>query len=1061
VIRRLNLPAPDEAAFSALGAKRHPLGLRASKPTYRLMRETYFDTTDGALEDRNMTLRLRALANGHAVVELAIAEEVSLQGIIEETVLETPIVDGGLYATLAGPSEVSTRVRALVEPDALRPRAALDVDREIRDLRGGMFGRVTHRISFDEVVAHAPGVTGAFQEITITEVSRGHVGLEALAERLRDDYGIVADGRDTYERIRGALMAPKGAPRPETPHDVRIALMMMRDWEVALVDDPDGLKLPTARGTGEEIAREYLAEIGGEGGPEEADLDLVGFATARRGGSDLEVWLHQRVGGDKPSGFVWLPLVELMERLGGPRLRDDGLIATLLMLVRSEAGLRLLREAPQRRGAPRTVLTALRRTGVPPGDAPEDFLDLELSILDFNQRVLELVEDAEIPLLERFRFLSIFAANNDEFFVVRVGRVKVEVSEGESHDDAHFTPEQLLDLVAVRVRALVARQYDVFNEVLLPALAEQGIRILTWDDLREDQKSGLATRFEREIFPLLTPLAMSSGPGRPFPRLVNLGLALAVVLRRGGGDRTELGLIPVPEDLERFLQVPGSDDFIALEHVVGANASALFPSASVDDAYAFRASRLGDVDIDEDNTGSLLAAVADEVEERPYKPVIRIEVEARMPREVRAYILKGVRAEQTSDAPTVTRSDVYEVDGPLDLSAIAELSRSEARGLVYEPYHPSAPSHADRSIFDVLAEGDVLCHHPYHDFDATVGRFLREAADDPHVVSIKLTLYRTGRRSPIVDALLRALEAGKDVAVFVELKARFDEVSNIHWTHRLADAGARVVYGVVGYKTHAKTALVVRREAGDVRRYVHVGTGNYNASTARFYTDLGLMSADPDLGADLNDFFNELTGAAGPPQKRFRRLLVAPSSLVQELERMIAREVEHAVAGRPARIQAKMNGLADQKIVRALYEAASKGVQVDLIVRSICTLRPGVEGLSEGIRVRSILGRFLEHARITYFENGGQGEYFIGSADWRARNLRRRVEVVTPVDDPGARAVLRAVLDSQLDDPRAWVLRPDGVFERLRGLGPTSQQHFMRTGGGLEPTSLSRARAPR
>jgi len=1051
MIRRLNLPVPDVAVFAELTEKRHSLGMRATRPTYQLLRETYFDTTRGALRERGMTLRIRSEARGREVMELSIVGEVSLEGIVQETALETPVVGGGFYATLAADSEISMRIREIVEPDALRPRAALDIDRETRELKKGMFGRVTHRITFDEVVAHAPTVTRTFQEVTITEVSRGPINLETLGSRLRRDHDIVTDGLDTYERLRAALIPREGAARPEVPQDVRVSIMLLRDWEVALVEEPTGLALPNARGSGEELAREFLMELAGIDSAGALDLDLVGFAIARRGGPDLEVWLHEDVAGAKPQGLVWIPLLELMERLGGPRLRDPGLIATMLMVVRSEIGYRLLREAPQRRSGPCQLPLGPRRKASETGSEADDFLDLELSILDFNLRVLELAEDPEVPLLERFRFLSIFASNMDEFFVVRVGRLKDEVSNGSSEDEEDLSPEQLLDLVAVRVRALVARQYTCLNHVLLPALAEHGVRVLAWEELKEDQKAALAQRFSDDIFPLLTPLTMSSGRGRSFPRLVSLGLALTVVLRRGEEGRSELGYIAIPSDLPRFLPVPNSRHLIAVEHVIGANARELFRTARVEDTYAFRASRVGDVEVDEDSSGSLLDQIADQVDARPYQPVIRVEVEAKMPREVRAYILKAVRAEQTVDSATLTRSDIYEVDGPVDLSGIAELCDCEVDGGLYPAHTAHNPLDEDTSIFDTLSAGDVLCHHPYHDFDSTVGRLLREAAEDPDVVSIKLTLYRTGRRSPVMEALLQALRAGKEVAVFVELKARFDEESNILWTHRLKEAGASVVYWVVGYKIHAKTTLVVRKERQGLRRYVHIGTGNYNATTARFYTDLGLMSADPDLGADLNDFFNELTVAAGPPERKFRRLLVAPHSLVQEISRMIKREVEHAKAGRPALIQAKVNGLADRLVVEALYEASQRGVKIDLIVRSICTLRPGVEGLSDGIHVRSILGRFLEHSRIFYFENAGQGEYYIGSADWRARNLRRRVEVVTPIDDPSARAVLRAVLDQQLADPRAWVLRPDGVYERLRGEGVTAQQHFMTTAGGVEP----------
>ncbi len=532
-----------------------------------------------------------------------------------------------------------------------------------------------------------------------------------------------------------------------------------------------------------------------------------------------------------------------------------------------------------------------------------------------------------------------------------------------------------------------------------------------------------------------------------------MGLALAVSLRRSESSRTEVGYVPVPDHLDRFVEVPGSRDVVPIEQVIAAHAETLFTGAVVEAAFPFRASRVGDVEIDEDSSGSLLAAVADQVEARPFKPVIRLEVGVEMSREVRAAILNGVRDDQASDSATLTRSDVYVVPGLVDLGSTAELCDQDVEGGVFPRHEAVDVLDPERSIFDLLKEGDRLVHHPFHDFDSTVGRFLREAAADGDVVSIRLTLYRTGMRSPVMEALLQAVRAGKDVSVFVELKARFDEESNIHWTKRLEDAGARVVYGVVGFKTHAKTALVVRREEAGVRRYVHVGTGNYNATTSRFYTDLGLMSADPDLGADLNDFFNELTGGEGPPQKQFRRLLVAPHSLVQGIERMIAREIDHAQAGRPARIQVKVNGLADRRVVTSLYRASAAGVDVDLIVRSICTLRPGVPGLSDRITARSILGRFLEHSRIFYFENAGQSEYYIGSADWRARNLRRRVEVVAPVDDTAGRAVLRSVLDAQLADERAWVLRADGAYSRLGGEGPDSQHVLLARDGGAAPAT--------
>ncbi|MDX1647856.1 MAG: polyphosphate kinase 1 [Longimicrobiales bacterium] len=1048
MIRRLNAPVPDTARFLALAEEKRPLRMWTTKPSYHLLRDTYYDTADGDLAEREMSLRIRSEARGHRTLILMITTSVNLEGVVEHEAIEMPMVTG-LYETLAGGSEIAARVREIVDPAALRPQAAMDIDRETRELKSGRFGRATHRIVFDEVIAHAPGAAREFQEITLVELTSSKVTLEELGERLRGGYGFASDGLDTFQRVRRELKPSRNGEDPGAPQDVQVSLILMREWEVALVEGPDGLAFPSARGSGEEIAREYLGDVTGAD-PSAADLDLVGFATPRRGNSDLEVWLQKSHGDSQPTGFIWIPLMELMERLGGPRLRDPRLIANIHMFVRAEIGERILLDEPRHRGAPTRLPLELRPVELEPGKGPDDFLDLELSILDFNQRVMELAEDPEIPVLERFRFLSIFSSNMDEFFVVRVGRLKEEVhasGEGEYED---FSPEQLLDLVAIRVRALLARQYACFDEELEPALREGGIRILSWEELDEDQKGQLRARFTAEIFPTLTPLSMVSGPGRSFPRLVSLGLALAVSLRRGAEGKAELGYVPVPDDQDRFLAVPDSPDVIPVEKVIGANVDQLFSSADVESVYVFRASRVGDVEIDEDSSGSLLRDIQDEVEARPYKPIVRLEVEASMPREIQAFILNSIRHEQSTEGANLTRADIYEVPGLVDLTGVADLADLSVEDGLYPPYSAHHLVDRDGSIFDVLAEGDLLCHHPFHDFETTVGRLLEEAADDPRVLAIKLTLYRTGRRSPVMDALLRALEQGKDVSVFVELKARFDEESNIHWTHRLKEAGARVVYGVVGFKTHAKTALVVRRESDGVRRYVHIGTGNYNATTARFYTDLGLMSADPDLGADLHDFFNELTGGAGPPEKQFRRLLVAPHSLVQGLDRMIAREAEHAQAGRPARIQAKLNGLADRKVVKALYEASRAGVEVDLLVRSICTLRPGVPGLSDTIRVKSILGRFLEHSRIYYFQNAGQSEYYIGSADWRARNLRRRVEVVTPVDDPSARRVLRAVLDTQLDDPRAWELRSDGAFERAQGEGPDSQHVFMETRGGLD-----------
>ncbi|MEJ2207046.1 MAG: polyphosphate kinase 1 [Gemmatimonadota bacterium] len=1015
--RRLNLPVDDEQLLERLATAPRPLGMSGGTPHYQLLRETFFDTADGLLRDRRMTLRTRLQADGRLTVELSKVTGVNLQGIVEETVLEEPAVGGGLYATLAGSSELSTLVREVTDPVALRPVVALDIDREIRELKRRWLGRPLHRVTFDRILTHRPGLTRAVNEISLTELGPGRPTLEALADRLRAEHGVSNDGMDTLERVRSVL-DESASPKPaETPREVRVAMLLLRGGSVALTEGSGGLALPTARGAGEDLAREYLGELLSAPEPE-ADLELIGFAPSKGGHSDLEVWLHEAPAGtdDAKEELLWIPLVELMR-------------------------LQLLREVPFGCGTPVLLPVMPHPPGVALGRAREDFGNKELSTLDFNLRVLEMAEDPSVPLLERFFFLSVFSSNMDEFFVVRVARLKAELQQASEGDEAELDAERLLDMIAIRVRALAARQYGCLRDMLLPLLHECGIRVRRWDELDAGSQAALAEKFEQEIFPVLTPLAMSPSPGHPFPRLESLGLSLAVVLRDPEAHRVHMSHILISKDLPRFVQVPDTRDLIPMEDVVTANAQAFFPAWDLQEVHAFRVSRVAAVAIDE-SPESFLEAVEDEVESRPYQPVIRIEVQHSMPRELRANILRQLRSEPGTGTVMLSRVDVFEVDGLIDLRCLGEIASLDLPDERFPPPRNRDPFAEEPSILDTLRDRDVLVHHPYDGFDGTVGRFLAEAAADPDVVSIKLTLYRTGRDSPVMDALLEALDRGKDVSVFVELKARFDEESNISWTHRLSEAGAHVVYGLVGFKTHAKTALVVRREEGGVRRYVHIGTGNFNSTTARFYTDLGLMSADPDLGADLNDFFNELTGSAGPPEKEHRRLWVAPTSLARGIVRCIEREIEHARAGRPARIQVKMNGLTDRKVARAMYRAAQEGVEIDLIIRGICTLRPGVTGLSTGIRVRSILGRYLEHARIYYFENAGQGEYYIGSADWRKRNLRKRVEVVGPVDDPVARDRLRSILDAELADPRAWVLRPDGAYERLSGEGPTAQEVF-------------------
>lgn len=1044
--RAIDLCAPSEPALEALAASPRPLGMRAVRTYYQLLRETYYDTRDGALEARGMRLCLRLEATGRRTLEVASVRSVTLQGVTDTERLSAPVVEGGLYASLQGDSEAATRVREVVDPAALRPLVALDVDRETKELKSAWLGRPTLAVHFDRVLAHREGATRSLFSVKLVDLSDEGALLERLTQRLQEGHLVRADGRDTLRRALDAFVGDE--PIRPVGGDARMAIFLRREGAVGLVAGPHGFTLPARHGSGEEQAVVLTCELTPEleSVPEP---ELVGFTPSRAAAAELEVWLVDLPpGSGSPAVDLWIPLPELLERVGAPRLRDPYLVAALLLLARAEVGQRLLREGAPRRGGPQIVPVGRRAPG-PPLAHPEDLLEAELSILDFHQRVLEMAEDTSLPLLERFRFLSIFASNMDEFFVVRVGRLKAragkepEEAEGEAAPEQGESPARMLDLISIRVRALAARHYACLQHDLLPRLAERGVRLRRWAELDAGAREGLARRFETEIFPLLTPRAMAGSPGHPFPRLESLGLSLAAVLRGEDEGIVQLAHVPVHASLPRFIPLPGGADLVPVEEIIAAHAASLFPAFKVAEVHAFRVSRMEDVDIDEGTSASLLAAVEDEVEARPYKPVVRLEVQRTMPREVLAYLLRELRQEAGAESSALGRGDVFEVDGPLDLRSFAQMADLALPGGSFAPFTPREAVPPGRSIFDTLKERDVLVYHPYESFDGSVARLISEASRDPKVVAIRLTLYRTGKNSAFADTLLEALRNGKEVSVFVELKARFDEESNIQWTRRLIEAGGHVVYGVVGYKTHAKTALVVRREGDGVRRYVHVGTGNYNATTSRFYTDLGLLSADPDLGADLNDFFNELTGSSGPPVKAYRRLLVAPNSLPQALQRLIEREAAHARAGRRARIQAKLNGLTDRRTVQALYLAAQQGVDVDLVVRAVCTLRPGVPGLSERIRVRSILGRFLEHARIFYFENAGEGEYFIASADWRRRNLRKRVEVAVPVDDPGARRRLRAILDAEMEDPRAWVLRPDGAYERGAGRGRTTQERAL------------------
>ncbi len=671
----------------------------------------------------------------------------------------------------------------------------------------------------------------------------------------------------------------------------------------------------------------------------------------------------------------------------------------------------------------------------------------EASWLEFNRRVLEEALDQSQPLLERVKFMSIFSANLDEFFMIRVSGLKEQVDEGVTDLSLDgLTPTAQLKLINERLRPMLAQQVACFKEDLLPALASHGIVITSYRALSDRERRSLTFYFLENVFPVLTPQAVD--PSHPFPYISNLSLNLGVMIEpNGSADSTpnasppRFARVKVPPLVPRLVPVGTgqSTEFIFLEELIAANIEVLFPGMRASELNAFRVTRDADIEIREDEANDLLQAVERELRKRRFGTAVRLEVAASMPGEMVRYLASSLR---------LNAEDVYTIDGPLNMPDLMALYKLDQPALKDKPLIASAPPafRTEESMFDVIRRHDVLVHHPYNSFSPVID-FINAAADDPNVQAIKMTLYRTGPDSPVVKALMAACEKGKQVAVLVELKARFDEESNIEWARRLERVGVHVVYGLIGLKTHCKLALVVRREGDSLRRYVHIGTGNYNPATARIYTDIGLFTADEHFGADATELFNYLTGYS--KQIEYRRLLVAPVNLRERVTALIEREIEHQKNGRPARIIAKVNSLTDTKLVRALYEASQSGVPIDLLVRGVCALRPGVPGLSDTISVTSIVGRFLEHSRIFYFMNGGEEDVYIGSADWMQRNLDRRVELLAPIEDPRLRKHLKEeVLDVCLrDNVKARRLQPDGSYERVRVVEGEemvdSQSHFI------------------
>ena len=675
---------------------------------------------------------------------------------------------------------------------------------------------------------------------------------------------------------------------------------------------------------------------------------------------------------------------------------------------------------------------------------PRNFINRELSWLEFNRRVLEEAQDPAQPLIERVKFLSIFSSNLDEFFEIRVAGIKQQI-ESETSDVAAdgLSPTEIFNQIQRLVHELVATQYELFNKELLPQLEKSKIRLRKVSELGSRRAAWARKYFQEEVFPMLTPLAVDAA--HPFPDLLNKSHNLLVRAKTKRRGEPLLAIVQVPRVIPRLILTPRGQtedepwEYIYLASLIKQHIAELFPGLIIDAVHAFRVTRNSDLYIDEEEAENLLRTIEQELRRSSKGDAVRLEVEADCPKDF-IELLTGFY--------DLTEADVYKLNGPLSMTHLTPLLTNDAfANLKDRPFQPerdpALPPHAD--IFQVLRQQDVLLHHPYDSFEPIVD-LAEAAARDPQVLAIKITLYRTSGDSTIVEALIEAATAGKQVTAIVELRARFDEAANIQWARRLEEAGAHVIYGVVGLKTHCKTMLIVRRDVDELRRYVHLGTGNYHPRTARIYTDFGLLTSNPALTEEVAIVFNTITGLAGYPG--LKKLMVAPFDMKQRLIGLIERERDHARAGRPARIVAKLNSLVDREIIESLYEASSAEVTIDLIVRGICCLRPKVPGLSEYIRVISIVGRFLEHSRIYYFENGGQPEVFLSSADWMPRNFLRRVEVAFPIENPLLRDnIINEVLPRFLNDRvKARELQPDGSYRRLKPEGPEArsqaQWHF-------------------
>jgi polyphosphate kinase len=1009
--------------LDALAAGPAPEGLRAGVPRTLGFRDVYHDTPDGDLEGRGAWACVRYYSNGTRTLAVRSGPDAEQGRVLA---IELPPGEGD--APLLGLSEPARLLRSLVDPARLVPRLELETHRRVREFASTEVDAAAE-VACDAVVVRDGDARAELGEVEV-RVPPGAGPEHAVATALRHAYGLRRVEEDRLERARHALREREMDLLETAVRTARrVAVVALDEGRVAMRRERTSLRIPAGPGAGEEAARRVLRECFGHDG---ARVRLLGVGPGGAERAAVEVWLAEgvgRAGDDAACEILHISLNEVLAAVGSPALRERDTLAALHVLARSALPVAAVVEGDGNDEArARATLAAAAAEDTMEAEAlgPGTLLNMELSILAFNRRVLGLAEDARVPLLERIRFLAIFGANTDEFFRVRVAGFKRQVALGSAKRTIDgVTPREQLDAIGIRARRLMERAYALLVGQLLPALAEEGIHVVSLDGLTDDERAFVREFYARRVHPVLLPL--TAGGGSPFPHIRNLRPALAgLVFDPRTGDR-RIGMVELPDGLPRLVPLPGGGRFLPLEEVVRDAFGSLYPGMEADTPCVFRVTRSAELHLEREQVEDLLHAVEEEVRKRRFRPVVRLEVEDGMPVAMRAMLLRELQYEVPGRVATLGDDDMYPAPAFIDLRGVRELAEVEGDFLHYPPAPPPRqPLEGARSVFDALRTNDVLVSFPEDSFAGTVERLVVEAAEDPDVLAIKLALYRTNARSHIVAALSRAAAAGKQVVALVELTARFDELSNIQWARHLRSFGIHVIYGVPGLKVHAKIALIVRREGEGVRRYAYVGTGNLNAATASFYTDLGLMTADPAIVADLNEVFNGLTGGAG--RDDYAQLLVAPYNMRRRFVEMIDREAQHARDGRGGRITAKFNGLADREMIAALYRASQAGAHVELLVRGICSLRPGVAGLSERIHVYSALGRHLEHARIFRFDNAGAPEYYIGSADWRTRNLSRRVEVAVPIRSAEHRGRLDGILARDLARPDLWELGADGTY---------------------------------